>query len=196
MPVTVSGLTELRKALRKFQPEAAKEVNRSLKSAMAVFVRRARGFVKSEPPSGLSNWANPPQYGPFRMGQRRPFPQYQGMVIRSGIVSKISPSKPNRSGFRSLARVENRSAAGAIYETAGRKNPSGDPRSRSKNPNAGKWFINHLPNLSSNTNVKLRGRLIFKSYEQDQGRTLGAVIKAVQNATKIFNINGGTKERY
>lgn len=194
MPVTVSGLTELRKNLRKFQPEAAKGVNKSLKAAMAGFVSRAKGFVKATPPVGLSNWGNPPMYGPFRREQRRPFPQYESRIIRSGIVSKISPSKPNRSGFRSLARVENRSAVGAIYETAGRANPNGNPRSRSKNPNAGKWFIDHLPSLSSNTNRKLRGRLIFRAYAEDNGKTTAAVIKAVQDATKIFKTSNGSKE--
>lgn len=194
MPVEVKGFVELRRALRQFQPEAAKATNRSLKEAMAEFTRKSKGFVPSHAPNGLSRWGAPPKYGPFERG-KRPFPSFDAALMRKGIVSKTTPSKPNRSGFRSLARVENRSAAGAIYETAGRKTHGNNPRSRSRNPKASAWFFAHLPALSKADSPKWRGRLIFQAYDEDNGRTTAKVVAAVLDRTKIFNIMGGTKEK-
>ena len=95
------------------------------------------------------------------------FPIYDAATAKRGIGYKTTPSRPNRQGFRALARIVNASAAGAIYETAGRVNPQGREQSseitktksyysytykrtgtkkesRSTNPNAGKQFIDAI----------------------------------------------------
>ena len=38
---------------------------------------------------------------------------------------------------------------------------------------------------------KERGRLIFKAWEQDQGKATLAVTTAIDKAVKIFNASGG-----
>jgi len=121
-------------------------------------------------------------------------------------------TKPNKRGFRSLATIFNKSAAGAIYETAGRKNPSGLPPAqrekkfkngqfsmgwqsgrdvnKSANPNAGRQFIDALPplvdsqqsNSAGRRTRKTKGRLLFRAWAEDQGRTTAAVVKAIQSA--------------
>jgi hypothetical protein len=73
-----------------------------------------------------------------------------------------------------LARIVNSSAGGAIYETAGRLNPSGQPSqastrgtfsdyidtsnkvNKSLNPNAGKQFINRANSLGALVNARPR----------------------------------------
>jgi hypothetical protein len=52
--------------------------------------------------------------------------------LRLVLLILVSPSKPNKNGFVALARILNKSAAGAIYETAGRKNPKGQPNYQRK----------------------------------------------------------------
>jgi len=111
--------------------------------------------------------------------------QWSTSEAKRGIGYKTTPSKPNRSGFRSLARIVNASAAGALYETAGRKNPQGRPQapayevrlrghsnfgktirsgnkdqSNSNNPNAGQQFIDALNNT---------GRIV-DAYKREEGQ--------------------------
>ena len=116
MPVEVRGALELRKAIKKFSPDLAKETRKELANLLAPIVKTARGFVPSTAP--LSGWAKAPT------GTGR-FPIWSSSAAKGGIGYKTSPSKPNREGFRAVARIVNASAAGAIYETAGRVNPGG-----------------------------------------------------------------------
>ena len=202
MPVEIDNAVELRKALKEYTPELAKATQKEIAGHLRKVVNRARGFVPAESP--LSGWANPVGEWEYRA--------FNADVIRKGINYSATPSKPNRRGFRSLATIFNKSAAGAIYETAGRKNPQGLPPAqrvkkyrngrfitewqmdktvnKSANPNAGKQFINALPplvdsqqsNSAGRRTRKTKGRLMFRAWAEDQGRTTAAVVKAIENA--------------
>jgi hypothetical protein len=115
MPVTVKGGIALRKALRKFTPDLAKETQKEMASLLRPITVKARGFVPSETP--LSGWGKAKSTGKF--------PVFDVKAAKGGIGYKTTPSRPNRQGFRSLARIQNASASGAIYETAGRVHPNG-----------------------------------------------------------------------
>jgi hypothetical protein len=128
MPTSISGAAELRLALRKFAPDLAKETRIEMANALRTVTAVARGFVPSDSDM-LSGWSNP--IGSETL-QYRPFPKYSAREARAGIAYSVSPSRPNKSGFISLARIVNKSAAGAIYETAGRKNPNGQPNYQRK----------------------------------------------------------------
>ena len=84
--------------------------------------------------------------------------QWDGTAAKRGIGYKTTPSRPNRQGFRALARIVNASAAGAIYETAGRVHPQGReaggmvPVVYPKHPNFGKMTRNKGKNLSGSNN--------------------------------------------
>jgi hypothetical protein len=218
MPASVQGALEFRKALKKFEPELAKETQREMAGLLKGIVKKARGFVPSEAP--LSGWAN--NVGIWS-GDRT----YNAGNIKRGIGYSTTPSKPNKRGFRTLAAVFNKSAAGAIYETAGRKNPQGLPPAKrtvayrggevvpawqsgrdvntSANPNAGKQFIGAMGEMyvakrqagqGGRVGRKMNGRLIFRAWGEDQGRTNAAIIKAIEKSmgkalqvTKGNNIN-------
>jgi hypothetical protein len=158
MPVSVKGGIELRTALKKFTPDLAKETQKEIGRLLKPITQKARGFIPASAP--LSGWSKDSIDGKF--------PQWSSSDAKRGIGYKTTPSKPNRQGWRSLARIVNASAAGSIYETAGRVNPNGreqnayakfSPRSenygkkiretdrkksRSNNPMAGKQFIDAL----------------------------------------------------
>jgi hypothetical protein len=121
MPTEVVGAVELRKALRKFTPDLAKETQKELGAILKPITSKARGFIPGSSP--LSGWANQGNGGWSRV-------EWSTGEAKRGIGYKATPSRPNRSGFRSLARIVNASPAGAIYETAGRLNPQG--RSQAK----------------------------------------------------------------
>ena len=180
MQVTIEGNADLRKALRRFAPDLEKSLKKEISTALRPVVRQAKGFVPSDSP--LSGWA-------ARSFSEGFFPPFQASIIKAGIGFKSTPSKPNPRGFTSQASIFNASRAGAIYESAGRKNPQGQawvgPKgqgkgSRSRNPNAGRQFIDALPPLTGS--LKGQGRLIYKAWALNQGKAEGAVRKAISIA--------------
>ena len=93
-----------------------------------------------------------------------------------GVTYKTSPSKANRRGFRSLASIFNKTAAGAIYETAGRKTPNS-------------IFVQNLNNKAYGAlkgSGKERGKVIYRAWEEDQGKTQDAVLRAIEKAAQLF----------
>lgn len=198
MPVQAKGVIELRKALNKYAPDLAAELTKEIAGALKVLQKDARGFVPSSAPNNLYNWnedskgrkitAKTSMFRTFNTeGRVRMFPLYDAATIKRGIVYRTGYGKPNSRGFRSLFRVRNNSAAGAIYETAGRKNPNGDSKSRSNNPSAGARFVKQGPLYGSKRDGQdMRGRLIFRAWEQDQGKQTAAIFKAIDNTNEKF----------
>jgi hypothetical protein len=227
MPVELEGAVQLRVALKRFAPDLSKETQTQMAAALKTVTTVARGYVPNDG-QVLSGWAKTSS-GTENLTYR-PFPKFNAMQAKAGITYSTSPSKPNKNGFVALARILNKSAAGAIYETAGRKNPQGQPNykpasvvyrtgdgpgdftiryyqerdnsqrkgyNNSLNPNAGKQFIENLNSTGQLVNArpkglvgapgrKLTGRLIFRAWAEDNGRANAAVIKALENASKMF----------
>lgn len=212
MPAEVKGALAVRRALNVFAPDLEEEMYDELGKALKPIAQKARGYVVK--PAGLSSW--------FKESKGT-WPKANVSDIVRGIGANVMPSKPNKKGFVSLARLENRSAAGAIMETAGRKNPNGrapmmsttlkgaggvlgtegtyrygkksnQRRSskayRSNNPFAGYHFVHALkaasPLASIGRGRKNRGRLIFKAWKADQGKTIGAAAQAIESAKLKF----------
>jgi hypothetical protein len=182
MQIELRGNADLRKALRRFAPDLEKSLKVEMKRGLAPVAKAARGFVPSQSP--LSNWAG-------RSFSEGTFPIFNASTIKAKIGYTTTTSKPNRQGFSTMARVFNDSRAGAIYESAGRNGPQGQPWvgpkgpagkkfSHSRNPQAGEQFIAALPPLSGS--LKGRGRLIFKAWSLDKGRAEGIVNKAITTA--------------
>jgi hypothetical protein len=169
MPVAVKGAVALRKALKSFTPDLAKQLPKEMAVALKPVVKAARGYAPSESQI-LSGWR------PRSFSEAR-FPTYNAKLVKAGIGYKTTPSKPNRRGFRSLARLFNKTAAGAIYETAGRKNPN----SR---------FVTNLNNKygsSMKGQDKLEGRALYRAYEEDQGKAQDGVLRAIDKAKNMLN---------
>jgi hypothetical protein len=176
MPVEVTGALELRKGLKKYAPDLAKQSQKELSNALKPIVRDARGFLPSndQAPSG---WLKENQKGKW---ENRGYDQ---AIASRGIVYSSALGKANRAGFRSIATIYNKSAAGAIYETAGRK--SG---------NTGK-FTPRLSGELRGEGQKMTGRAMFRAWAEDQGKTTAAVIKAIENTNemvkKLVDSGGG-----
>jgi hypothetical protein len=169
MPASVKGGIALRKSLRKFTPDLAKALPKEIAAALKPITKAAKGYL---PDDGqvLSGWL-------ARDGAEARFPSYNARIVKSGIGYKTTPSKPNRRGFRSLARVFNKTAAGAIYETMGRKTP----QSR---------FVQNQDNKYSSQmkgRDKMEGRALFRAYEENNGKAREAVLDAIENAAKKLN---------
>jgi len=198
------GVKELRSALRKFEPDLSKEMQTEVANLLKPIIKKARGYIETE--FTPSNWRGESKTGKW--------PIYNATLMRRGIGYKTTPSKPNRRGFIYAASMHNKTASGAIYETAGRKNPSGMQKapkgtlrtnknySHSNNPQAGNQFITALENASplkqGNTRPGsgrrgryMKGRAIFRAWAEDAGKTEGAVLKAIEKAADRFRTRVG-----
>lgn len=158
------GDKALRKAFKMFTSDLAVETQKELGKAMAPVARRARGYIPSQ--INLSGWQEGTQKGKweYRAWNR-------GEAI-AGIGYSTQPSRPNRNGFVTLARIVNASAAGAIYETAGRKNPEGRKQNAMsavvapRHPNYGKMTRDTNKNRSSSNNPWAGAQFIDALNEQ------------------------------
>lgn len=195
MPVVVGGYKELLAALKEFEPDLNKQMKKDIKTAMLPIQDKARGYAPSPYPSYLYNWADKNSLE-FNKDGTRKFPLYNPAAVTFGIQYKAGANKKNRYGFSALYYVANTSAAGAIYETAGRKsgfqgqpwvgpNGKGKDVSRSRNPQAGAIFINSMGPLYGSG--KQRGRLIFRAWHESEGKVQDAVVHAIERAAARFN---------
>lgn len=172
MPTELQGALALRKALRKFEPDLSKGLNKEMATALRPIVKAARGYLPSDE-QNLSGWVkNVDQDGRWS-GTRG----YSAADAKRGVGFKTTPSKPNRNGFRSLVTIFNKNAAGAIYETAGRKS---GVSSGHFNPKLGGQL--------KGRGQKMTGRVIFRAYDENQGKAKAAVLKAIEGAANQLNL--------
>jgi hypothetical protein len=169
MPVKLQGAVALRKALAVVEPTLAKEVSKEIASFLKPVVATARGFMPNNE-AAPSGWLKRPNAG-GRWANR----SYDMQEARKGITFKSTPSKPNRNGFSALASIFNKSAAGAIYETAGRKSGV-----------TGK-FTPKLGGQLVGKGQKMTGRAIFRAFEDDRGKAQDGVVKAIFKAKDKFD---------
>lgn len=203
MPVEVKGLIELKKALKDYTPDLANQLDVEIELALGGIIKKARGYVPNTAP--LSNWGYRKRTEKHESGLRK-FPLFNSAKVVKGINYSNVPRKPNRRGFRAVYFIINKDAAGAIYETAGRKNPNGQPWvgrkgtptdhdiSHSNNPQAGQEFIQafgklYQGNIESSTKKGryMQGRVIYRAWAEDGGKANVAVFKAIDNANERFS---------
>ena len=204
MPVELKGVRETVKAMRKFDPDLLKEMNKEIRAVMVPLRDKARGYAPSPQPDNLYGWAEgsvgkkiTARNSAFRQfnteGRLRLFPLYDHATVVAGIKYSQSPSRRNRSGFRALYFIYNASAAGSIYETAGRATEPSNKGYRSNNPEAGAHFISRMGPLYGDKQ-KERGRLIFRAAYEDRGKAQDAVILAI--STAIYKFSKVNKSSY
>jgi len=202
MPTEVKGLIELKKALKDYAPNLATQLDDQMGLALGGVVKKAQSYAPATSP--LSNWSYRKRSEKNAEGKRK-FPLYNSAKVIKGIQYSGTPRRANKNGFKAVYYIINKSAEGAIYETAGRKNPNGQPWvgrkgdpndhgvSHSNNPNAGKQFIQsfgqiYQGNIESSTKKGryMKGRLIFRAWAEDGGKANAAALTAIYNVNEQF----------
>ena len=197
MPVKVEGLINFRTALRQYAPDLARQMDKDVKKVLQPVVQDARNLVPQSLP-GLSQW-----FGTTKITARNGhFPTYNPRQVKSGIVASAKVGRPNFNGFAAVYTIRNNSAAGAIMETAGRKNPAGQPWigrktvvkgqgqkikdfSRSNNPKAGLHFINSMSGRLVG-NKSMRGRLIYRAWYENERHSVAQINNSIDATAKLF----------
>lgn len=191
MPVVVEGVPELKKALKKFAPDLRKQMDDEIRVALKEVTNAAKAKVPNQSPGGLYNWQDKGVESVSRTSRARAFPKYNARVIRRGLTYSLGRGKRNQSGFSSLYSLLNKSASGAIAETAGRlSGVTGSSRSKSSNPQAGARFIAGMNGIgamkSHDGRQKSTGRILFAAYAENEGKALDGVFRAIDKASRLF----------
>lgn len=169
MPAKLQGAVALKKAMRQFTPDLAKETTKEIASFLKPLTKNARGFLPSndEVPSGWLKREN----AKGRWATR----YYDASEARRGISYKTSPSRANSRGFRSLASISSKNNGAVIYEWAGRA--SGIKGN----------FTPKLGGELKGKNKGMTGRALYRAFDEDQGKATAGVIKAMEKAAAKFN---------
>jgi hypothetical protein len=120
MPVEVIGVDDVQKGLSFIDEDMYNRIKIALVPLMKRVEQQSKGFVASDA-EVLSGWAKPASANL----DYRPFPKYNAALVKGGIGYKEGKNVQFANGFQVENYVYNVSAAGRIYETAGRKNPQG-----------------------------------------------------------------------
>ena len=201
MPVNVTGVQATLKDMRKFDANLAKQMNMQIKTAMMPILEKAQAYAPANSQM-LSGWTKADAFGP-QSRKYRAFPKYDQSEVVKGIIyrqgannsGEVAGAKFKRR-FQVTHYIANTSAGGAIYETSGRL-AAARKASRSLNPNARAQFLEPLGPLYGTRgtsdprfgNTDQRGRLIYRAWDEDNGRAAQAVNLALNTAVAQFNAN-------
>ncbi len=204
MPVVISGVPELKRALKKYAPDLRKQMDDEIRVALKEVTNAAKAKVPAQAPGNLYNWNDKGMEVNSRTSKVREFPKYDSGLIRRGMTYKMGASRFNRQGFSGLYSLFNKDAAGSIIELAGRVHPQGRIQKagrkygqsyknigQSNNPNAGRIFVGAMngvgPLKQYDKFSRGRGRLLYAAYAENQGKALDATMRAIDKASRLLN---------
>lgn len=166
--IVLTGLKETLASLKEFDKQAVKEFNKVINSELGNAKKDAQGFVKADPP--LSGWATQPARNPRTRGGAG-WPAWDQSVIKGGIRVSKAERRVRSDYTTSAGGLLNKSAAGAIYELAGRKNKTGS-------------FISNLEKKEGDAS-----RLIWKSVDKNKARIEKNIFEALEKAKETLRRN-------
>ena len=198
MPVNVTGVQATLKDMRNLDRNLANQMNKQIKNAMMPIRDKAQAYAPANSQM-LSGWAG--TSASEATARYRAFPKYDQAEVTAGIIYRQGANNSGevagakfRRRFQVTHYIANTSAGGAIYETSGRLSASRKP-SRSLNPNARAQFLEPLGPIYGTRgtadprfgNTDQRGRLIYRAWDEDNGRAARAVNLAINTAVAQFN---------
>ena len=184
MPVNVTGVKQLQKAMREVDKDLNKEMSKNIKQAMLIVRDKARGYLPQQN-EVLSGWAKGTASADTVKDLKSLFPPYDYALAKSKVQYSAGQNRANNRGFKAAFYVYNNSRSGAIFETAGRL---GKPRNnRSLNTNAPEQFNSAAEMLSSMKGQgKQRGRIIFRAWDETKNKVIPEVVKAIDTVAVKF----------
>jgi hypothetical protein len=121
--IVLTGVKETLKALEAFDKDAVREFNKIVNKELNTVKIEAQSEISAEPP--LSGWRTQPAANPRTRGGAG-WPAWDQSVIKSGISVTKAERRVRKDYTTNAGAIKNRSAAGVIYELAGRKNKVGN----------------------------------------------------------------------
>ena len=167
--IVLTGLKETLKALGDFDKDAVKAFTKVINKELSSVKKEAQGFVESAPP--LSGWATQPARNPRSRGGAG-WPAWDQSAIKQGISTSKAEGKVRKDYTTSAGAIKNKSAAGVIYELAGR-------RTRGNGT-----FIKNLEGQ-----VGTASRLIWKAVDKNKTKVEQNIYDALEKAKAALQKN-------
>lgn len=169
--IVLTGIKETLKALESFDKQAVRDFTKVINNELGTAKKDAQGLVSSTPP--LSGWSTTPPAKPRSRGGAG-WPAWDQSVIKSGISVTKAERKVRRDYTTSAGALKNKSAAGVIYELAGRTNKTAGVNK----------FITNLENKTFSAS-----RLIWKIVDKDAEKIQRNVEQALNDAKAALQKN-------
>jgi hypothetical protein len=170
--IVLSGIKETLDALKEFDKDAVKRFNKVINTELAGAERDAKGLINEDPP--MSGWRKADAAkGRTRGGQG--WPGWNAGEIKSKITKTKAQGKVRKGDYTTSAgALLNKSAAGAIFEVAGRQ-ASGTKKMFAQTSSG--QFLRTLENR-----FKKASRVVWRVVDKDKDRIQANVARALEQA--------------
>lgn len=170
--VTVEGFAKTIAELKKFDAKAYRRMNSSIRQEMGVLEQTAKGFIsnagRSYRGTPLSGWRDvPARNGRVRGGAG--WPAWNEGEIKAGISRTTAQGRVDRNYRTNLYGLKNKSAAGVIFEIAGRNNKLSP-------------FNQKISNM-----FRASRRVVWRAVWEDRGDIQRKIVKIMQETIKETN---------
>ena len=166
--IVLTGIKETLDALKDFDKDAVKRFNKVINDELAGAEKDARNIIGEEPP--MSGWSKlDAARGKTRGGAG--WPGWNASDIKSKITKTKAQGKVKGDYTTSAGALLNKSAAGSIFEVAGRKSKAGFGGGSSAQ------FLRTLGNRFGKAS-----RVVWRVVDKDRARIEANVSKALEEA--------------
>jgi hypothetical protein len=169
--IVLTGIKETIDALKEFDKDAVKRFTKVINTELAGAERDAKGLISEEPP--MSGWRKADAAkGRTRGGAG--WPGWNAGEIKSKITKTKVQGKVRKDYTTSAGALLNKSAAGAIFEIAGRK-ASGTKKMFEQSSSG--QFLRTIENR-----FKKASRVVWRVVDSDRARIEANVNRALEQA--------------
>ena len=166
--IVLTGIKETLDALKDFDKDAVRRFNKVINNELAGAERDARNIISEDPP--MSGWRkSDAARGKTRGGAG--WPGWNAGEIRSKITKTKAQGKVRGDYTTSAGALLNKSAAGSIFEVAGRKTKATAGRTSSAQ------FLRNLGNRFGKAS-----RVVWRVVDKDRSRIEANVARALNDA--------------
>jgi hypothetical protein len=170
--IVLTGIKETLDALKEFDKDAVKRFNKVINTELAGAQRDAKNLINEDPP--MSGWRKSDAAKPTKTRGGAGWPGWNAGEIKSKITKTRAEGKVRKGDFTTSAgALLNKSAAGAIFEVAGRKTKAGFGGGSSQQ------FLRTLGNRFGKAS-----RVVWRVVDKDKARIQANVAKALNDAEK------------
>jgi hypothetical protein len=168
--IVLTGIKETLDALKEFDKDAVKRFNKVINDELAGAERDAKNIIQDNPP--MSGWRKADAARPRKTTRGGAgWPGWDAGEIKSKITKTKAQGKVSRNYTTSAGALLNKSAAGAIFEIAGRKTETTTARTSSMQ------FLRTLE-----ARFKKPSRVVWRVVDKDRSKIEANVARALDQA--------------
>jgi len=187
--IVLSGIKETIDALKEFDKDAVKRFNKVINSELSRAESSARNIVaRIDNSQGtgtpMSGWRKSDPTRPSSTRGGAGWPAWKPSEVAAGIVKSKAQGRVSRNYTTSAGKLINKSAAGAIFEVAGRNTKGSAART------SGAQFLRNLGNRFGRAS-RLIWSVVDKEGEQLQRNVAKALDDAKQDLQRALNKEKG-----